>query len=136
MNFREFFSPRFTQALLELMSNKFETEKAIEIDDFYETRKEKFEQFQKVSKEQLTKFNGEIVENKYVFHGKNKDKDLQEYENLTNRYLDKDLDFPIKKILVKVESITSISINLLKLFFEFGKNKENKEKENKGVPDA
>jgi hypothetical protein len=134
MTFREFFNPRFTQSLMELMSNKFETEKAIEIDDFYEDRKKKFEQFQKVSKEQLLKFNGEIIENKLVFHGKNKEKDEKDYSDNLDRFLDKDLDFPITKIPVKVDYITSTSISLLKIFFEF--ERKNKEKENKGVPNA
>jgi len=124
MTYREFFSPKLTQALAELMLNTFETEKAIEIDNFYEDRKNKFEQFQKVSKDQLAKFNGSIVENKYIFTGKDKDKDLQEYEALTNRYLDKEIDFPIIKIQIKVDQISAMSYNLLKSFFEFERKKK------------
>jgi hypothetical protein len=109
MTYREFFSPRFNQALSELMLITFETDKAIEIDNFYEERKKKFEQFQKVSKEQLAKFNGEIIDSKYVFNGKEKEKDLKDYEELTNRYLDKELDFPILKIKIKVEQISAMA---------------------------
>jgi hypothetical protein len=130
MNYREFFSPKLTQALSELMLNTFETEKAIEIDNFYEERNDRFKQFQKVSKDQLAKFNGSIVENKYVFTGKDKDKDLQEYEALTNRYLDKEIDFSLIKIQIKVDQISAISYNLLKPFFEFERKKELKKEGN------